>query len=188
MADSISLMKRACTPQVHYTMRVKAMLMKLVVKVTPKCILTPLTTPELTDKSIHLYLQPLFLCLPYQAVHAPLEVPEQYKEPFKHIIKDNERLNLAGMISCMDEGIANLTKTLKDTGLYNNSIIIFSTGTFLCILCFVLFLLYLYFQPIDHLRISHDAPRCTGAIEGQYPGSLSQVQKYFATESKIPDI
>ncbi len=66
--------------------------------------------------------------LPYQAVHGPLEVPEQYTKPFQSKIEDKDRLTLAGMTSCMDEGIANITQTLKETGLYNNTIIIFSTG------------------------------------------------------------
>ena len=95
-------------------------------------------------------LQPIFLYLPYQAVHAPLQVPEQYKEPFKNIIEDEDRLNLAGMISSMDEGIGNLTQTLKDTGLYSNTVIIFSTGTLSCILCFLYTLIFKIVLPIDH--------------------------------------
>ena len=57
-----------------------------------------------------------------------MQVPEQYKEPFKDKIKDKTRLNLAGMVSCMDEAIANITQTLKETDLYDNTIMIFSTG------------------------------------------------------------
>ncbi len=72
--------------------------------------------------------QPIFLYLPYHAVHGPMQVPEQYKKPFKHKIKNKERLSLAGMVSCLDEAIANVTQTLKETGLYNNTIMIFSTG------------------------------------------------------------
>ncbi|XP_072050869.1 arylsulfatase J-like isoform X2 [Amphiura filiformis] len=71
--------------------------------------------------------KPIFLYLPYQAVHEPMEVPEQYTEPFKDKIKDKTRLQLAGIVSCMDEGIANITQTLKETGLYDNTIMIFST-------------------------------------------------------------
>ena len=74
------------------------------------------------------FLQPLFLYLPFQAVHAPLQVPAYYKEPFKKIIKDNKRLSMAGMLSCLDEAIDNITNTLKETGMYDNTIIIFSTG------------------------------------------------------------
>ena len=55
-------------------------------------------------------------------------MPAHYKEPFKTIIKDDKRLSMAGMLSCLDEAIDNVTNTLKETGMYNNTIIIFSTG------------------------------------------------------------
>ncbi len=70
----------------------------------------------------------MFIYLPYHAVHDPLQVPEQYSKPFKKLIPDPERVILAGMVSCLDEGIRNITATLKETGLYDNTIIIFSTG------------------------------------------------------------
>ncbi|XP_072020732.1 arylsulfatase J-like [Amphiura filiformis] len=71
--------------------------------------------------------KPLFLYLPYLAVHGPIQVPKRYKEPYKDIISDEKRLTLAGMMNCLDEGVGNVTDTLKETGLYDNTIIIFST-------------------------------------------------------------
>ncbi|XP_072050878.1 arylsulfatase B-like [Amphiura filiformis] len=71
--------------------------------------------------------KPLFIYLPFHAVHNPLQVPKQYSEPFKKLIPDEDRVTLAGMISCLDEAVQNITTTLKETGLYNNTIIIFST-------------------------------------------------------------
>ena len=70
----------------------------------------------------------MFLYLPFQAVHYPLQAPEKYIEPFKKLTKDKDRQTMGGMLGCLDEAVGNITQTLKDTGLYDNTIIIFSTG------------------------------------------------------------
>jgi len=70
--------------------------------------------------------KPFFLYLAYQAVYKPLEVPEIYIEPYESV-KDIDRRMLAGITACMDEGILNVTTALENSGLWNNTILIFST-------------------------------------------------------------
>ncbi|XP_077994621.1 arylsulfatase I-like [Glandiceps talaboti] len=75
--------------------------------------------------------KPLFLYLAHQAVHSannavPLQAPYKYTSRFPYI-QDENRRTFAGMVSALDDSIGNITKVLKETGLYNNSVIIFST-------------------------------------------------------------
>eukprot|EP00756_Hemistasia_phaeocysticola_P020231 Hpha_TRINITY_DN15709_c5_g11::TRINITY_DN15709_c5_g11_i1::g.37351::m.37351/K01135/ARSB; arylsulfatase B len=70
---------------------------------------------------------PLFLYLAYQAVHAPAEVPAKYKDKYNTSIADGKRRTFAGMLSCADEGIGNVTAALKAKGMLDNTLIIFTT-------------------------------------------------------------
>lgn len=79
----------------------------------------------------HNQAQPLFLYLPYQAVHSGndyerLQAPQKYIDRFPNI-KHHGRQIYAGMVSALDDGVGKVIKALKDTGMYSNSVILFST-------------------------------------------------------------
>ncbi|KAH9488859.1 hypothetical protein Btru_059293 [Bulinus truncatus] len=69
---------------------------------------------------------PLFLYLPYQAPHTPVEVPDQYSRKFKHI-RLKVRRDYLGMVSAIDESVGNITAALYAKGLMDNLILIFTS-------------------------------------------------------------
>lgn len=81
---------------------------------------------------------PLFLYLPYQAVHVGnkqtqlhpeyglYQVPHHYVKPYEGVVPQ-ARKNLSAMVAAMDEAAGNVTASLKRHGLWDRSIFIFST-------------------------------------------------------------
>ncbi|XP_027058114.1 arylsulfatase B-like isoform X2 [Pocillopora damicornis] len=75
--------------------------------------------------------KPLFLYLPYQAVHSanyiqPIQAPPDEIKKFSHIKDENRRI-FAAVVSILDQRVGQLVDALKGSGLYNNSVIVFST-------------------------------------------------------------
>jgi arylsulfatase A-like enzyme len=69
--------------------------------------------------------QPLFLYVPFNAVHAPHQVPARYTQPFTNL--SGVRRTYAGMVAAMDEAVGQIVTALDDKGLSDNTLIIFSS-------------------------------------------------------------
>eukprot|EP00057_Strongylocentrotus_purpuratus_P010841 XP_011665315.1 PREDICTED: arylsulfatase B [Strongylocentrotus purpuratus] len=71
--------------------------------------------------------KPMFMYLSYQAPHLPFEVPDEYFVSYRGKINNRNRRTYAGMVTMLDESIGKLTDTLKEEGLWNDTVFIFST-------------------------------------------------------------
>jgi len=68
---------------------------------------------------------PLFLYVPFNAVHAPHQVPEKYKPPYATL--PEPRRTYAGMVAAMDEAIGRIVMAIEEKGLRTNTLFIFSS-------------------------------------------------------------
>ena len=78
--------------------------------------------------------KPFFCYLATAAAHGPLFVPEKYRKLYEDMnlpgIAQKQRLNIArffGMIANIDENMGRLDTFLRETGQYDNTILIFMT-------------------------------------------------------------
>ena len=69
--------------------------------------------------------KPLFLYLPFNAVHGPLQVPDNYITPYEKL--PNKRKTYAGMLSAMDEAIGQVVAALDEQHMLDNTLILFSS-------------------------------------------------------------
>lgn len=69
--------------------------------------------------------KPLFLYLPFNAVHSPFQVPESYLAPYDKLT--GVRRSYAGMVAAMDEAVGQVVAALEEAGLKENTLIVFSS-------------------------------------------------------------
>ncbi|KAK0397063.1 hypothetical protein QR680_001961 [Steinernema hermaphroditum] len=69
---------------------------------------------------------PFFLFLSFQSVHAPLQAPMFYENKCSHI-RHPMRRKYCAVLAAMDEAIERVVRELKRRGLYENTVIIFSS-------------------------------------------------------------
>ncbi|XP_045200174.2 arylsulfatase J-like [Mercenaria mercenaria] len=69
---------------------------------------------------------PLFVYLSYQAVHGPLQAPKAYVDQYEHINQFKRKIH-AGKTTCMDDAIGAVVRSLKQRGMWNNTVFVFTT-------------------------------------------------------------
>jgi arylsulfatase A len=69
--------------------------------------------------------KPFFLYLPFQAPHNPPEAPASYVEPYSAKGLDKHTATIYGMITCIDDNVGRLLKTLDDLNLTSDTIVIY---------------------------------------------------------------
>lgn len=67
---------------------------------------------------------PFFLYMSYNAPHTPLEAKEEDLKLFSHI-KDKKRKTYAAMVYAVDRGVKRIVNSLKESGQYENTLIVF---------------------------------------------------------------
>lgn len=70
--------------------------------------------------------KPLFLYVPFNSPHAPLQAPQNYINRYKHI-KDKKRRIYAAMVTAMDEAIGRVVEALQKRGMREKTLILFSS-------------------------------------------------------------
>lgn len=71
--------------------------------------------------------KPLFMYVPFNAPHSPIQAPEKYIERYSHIKNKNRRV-YAAMVACMDDAIGRMMGQLKTSGFApENTLIVFAS-------------------------------------------------------------
>jgi arylsulfatase A-like enzyme len=69
--------------------------------------------------------RPFFLDVSFNAVHAPLQVPESYKKPYADL--PEPRRTYAGMLAAMDEAVGQIVAAIDRAGIRENTLIVFTS-------------------------------------------------------------
>lgn len=69
--------------------------------------------------------RPLFLYVPFNAVHAPHQVPEEYTKPYANL--SGQRKLYAGMLAAMDEAVGKIVAAVEEAGQRGNTLFVFSS-------------------------------------------------------------
>ncbi|XP_033759914.1 arylsulfatase B-like [Pecten maximus] len=69
--------------------------------------------------------KPFYLYFPFQSVHPPIEVPKSYEDMYSNITNEGRR-KYCGMVTAMDDLVGNITAALKENGMYDDTLFVFT--------------------------------------------------------------
>ncbi|XP_077982289.1 arylsulfatase B-like isoform X2 [Glandiceps talaboti] len=71
--------------------------------------------------------EPMFLMLAFQQPHSPVRVPKKWADMYEDSVTDLGRRNYSGQVTIMDDYAGSVIKKLEEKGMFENSLIIFSS-------------------------------------------------------------
>ncbi len=96
------------------------------VEVTPKGYLTNYFTDQAVEVIEKNKNRPFFLYMAYWGVHTPLQAYKEYFDQLDYIENHTERVH-AAMVMAVDKGVGRIKQALKDNGIADNTMIVFSS-------------------------------------------------------------
>ncbi len=69
--------------------------------------------------------RPFFLYVPFNAVHAPHQAPDEYTKPYANL--KGERRKYAGMVAAMDEAVGQIVEAVEKAGVRKDTLFVFSS-------------------------------------------------------------
>jgi arylsulfatase A-like enzyme len=70
--------------------------------------------------------KPLFLYVPFNSSHSPLQAPQEYLDQYSNI-QDNKRQAYAAMVTCMDDAIGRIVAALDKRNMRDDTLIFFTS-------------------------------------------------------------
>jgi arylsulfatase A-like enzyme len=69
--------------------------------------------------------KPFFLYVPFNAVHAPHQAPDEYVKPYANL--KGERRKYAGMLAALDEAVGQIVEAVEKAGVRKDTLFVFSS-------------------------------------------------------------
>ena len=71
--------------------------------------------------------KPLFLYAAFQNVHEPIDAPDAFRDLYVNSTNSSSRALFSADVSALDDAVANLTRNLQARGMWNDTLLIFTT-------------------------------------------------------------